>query len=96
MGCELHRELPAVLAFEAYKVKFKPKEALHKSLKKFWASSIKCFVKHLQAKKKKKERSIFALFRSGKIKMAASLKPTDITQTSTYYNYPTSTAWAGC
>lgn len=58
MGCELHRELPAVLAFEAYKVKFKPKEALHKSLKKFWASSIKCFVKHLQAKKKKGKKHL--------------------------------------
>lgn len=43
MGCEVHRELPGVLAFEACKVKSKSKGALHKSLQKFWPSSIKSF-----------------------------------------------------
>lgn len=87
MGCELHRKLPGVLAFEACKVKFKSKGALHKSLKKFWASSIKCFLKHLQAKKE--ASCTFQIW--GK---KAYLNDTKITQTPTYYNYLTFIVWS--
>jgi len=95
MGCELHRELPPVLASEACRVKSKSKGALHKSLKKFWASSIKSFLKHLQAEKKKEASCTFQIRK----KIAAYLIDTKITQTPACYNYLASTVWAvysGC